>query len=434
MPDQLARNASATSARSGLYAGWYVVIACFWMAVSAWGIGFYGHGVYLAQLSAAHGWSTSLISSAITFYYLVGALLMPFVSGAIERFGSRLVVLGSIGALCLALALIPSISEPWQLFAVYCLMAVGWAGTSWTAIPTILARWFDRRRGLAINVALLGASLGGIVPALMIDVSALHGFGITARTFAFLTLLVGGTLAVLFLRRGPETLGLPIDGVDRESDPSGGRSATISPAAGHKEGIWNLRFWSTAIAFSLALTAQVGLLTHQIGVLAPLMSAEFAGLAVAATAAASICGRLALGFVIDRLEPRAVSAVAFLLQALAVGLLTQTHVPALVFAACVLFGFWVGNIVTLPALIVQREFARGAFGVVVGLVTSISQCTFALGPAALGFVRDAGGSYGPVLVICAVVDATAAIVILVPRLREHLRGHGAAALRSDHSR
>jgi MFS family permease len=339
---------------------------------------------------------------------------MIFAGRAIERLGSRAVVLVSTAALCLALMLVPTVTQPWQLFAVFGLMAIGWAGTSWTAIPTILARWFDRRRGLAISIALTGASASGIlVPPLLIDLSARLGFEVAAWTIAGLVFLIVGTLAVLVLHRGPEALGEAIDGSDSRSPVDANSKQTTTQTREH---IGGLAFWSIAVAFALALTTQVGFLIHQIGVLLPVLGAQAAGLAVAATTSASIAGRLALGVVIDRLEPRAVSAVAFITQAAAVALMAVAHTPWLLFAACVLFGVWVGNLITLPSLVIQREFPPRAFGTVVGLVTSISQFTFALGPAALGLVRDMSGGYGPVLAICAALDALAAVAILVPHL------------------
>ena len=65
-----------TSAR---YDGWRVVAVCFLVATFGWGLGFYGQSVYLAELHRLHGWPASLISSATTFFYLFGALLVAFV-------------------------------------------------------------------------------------------------------------------------------------------------------------------------------------------------------------------------------------------------------------------------------------------------------------------------------------------------------------------
>jgi len=52
------------------YPGWWAVFACFWLAVLAWGIGFYGHGVYLTQLEATRSGSALVLSFATTGYYL----------------------------------------------------------------------------------------------------------------------------------------------------------------------------------------------------------------------------------------------------------------------------------------------------------------------------------------------------------------------------
>ena len=51
---------------------WPAVLACFVTAVFAWGFGFSGTSVYLAELHRLHGWSLGLIGAAITAYYLVG--------------------------------------------------------------------------------------------------------------------------------------------------------------------------------------------------------------------------------------------------------------------------------------------------------------------------------------------------------------------------
>jgi len=410
MSFEISATAAPGAARPRLYAGWRIVFVCFWLAVVAWGIGFYGHGVYLADLKASRGWSTSLLSIATTSYYIAGAILVMFVGATIDRFGPRAVVLVSTLALCLALVLLSVISAPWQLFPVYLLMAVGWAGTSWTAIPTILARWFDRRRGLTISIAFTGASAGGIiVPPLLIQLSAQHGFQAATEVIAAAALLILVPLVMLFLDRGPQALGLHVDGADAPPTPP---PAADRATAGCGENLHSLRFWTTATAFALALTSQVGFLTHQIAVLAPALGAADAGLAVAMTTTASIAGRIGLGVVIDRLDPRTTSAIAFVVQAAAVATLIGLAAPLPILAACIVYGVWIGNIITLPALIIQREFPPSTFGAVMGWTTSISQFSFAFGPGALGLVRDASANYGSVLAICAALNVVAAALIL----------------------
>src|SRR5204863_4844430 len=107
---------SAASERSPRYAGWRVVFALFVFAIFAWGLGFYGHGVYLAELQRAKGWPTSLISTATTLYYLASIGLVVYVADIIKRFGPRQVLIAGACCFSAAVAGIGEVDAPWQLF------------------------------------------------------------------------------------------------------------------------------------------------------------------------------------------------------------------------------------------------------------------------------------------------------------------------------
>jgi cyanate permease len=84
----------------------------------------------------------------------------------------------------------------------------------------------------------------------------------------------------------------------------------------------------------------------------------------------------------------------------------------------------VGNIITFPALIVQREFDGAAFGMLVGLATGLSQFTYAFGPAVLGIVRDATRGYWAPLGLCIALNVLAAAIVV---RRPGTRGRAAAS-------
>ena len=73
---ELAISQSTQASASEFRQGWSVVLVCFCVATFAWGFGFYGQSVYLADLHATRGWPSSLIASATTVNYLIGALLL----------------------------------------------------------------------------------------------------------------------------------------------------------------------------------------------------------------------------------------------------------------------------------------------------------------------------------------------------------------------
>src|SRR5581483_11948069 len=132
-------------------------------------------------------------------------------------------------------------------------------------------------------------------------------------------------------------------------------------------------FWTASAPFALGLLAQVGFLVHQISFLEPLIGRTEAGLAVAVTTIASVTGRLILGAFVDRLNQRLTTALCLASQAAALVAMTQTSQSLWLVAACAVYGFSVGNLITFPALIVQREFEAASFRLLIGLSTAIAQ-------------------------------------------------------------
>src|SRR3954469_19204300 len=187
------------------YDGWRIVAVCFLVATFGWAFGFYGQSVYLAELHRIHGWPTSLISTATTFFYLFGALLVAFVSEAIRAFGPRNCMLAGVLVMAVAVVLIGQVIAPWQLYAVNALLAFGWAGTSLGMITNTLGLWFDSKRGMAISLALYGARFVGII-GVRLTVATVGRFGFSDAMIAAATVMVVLLLPVIviFVGRPPD--------------------------------------------------------------------------------------------------------------------------------------------------------------------------------------------------------------------------------------
>jgi MFS family permease len=390
------------------YRGWRVVFVCFVMATFSWGFGFYGQGVFLAELPRRHGWPTSLVATAITSYYLVSAVLVAFVSDILRRLGPKGMVLAGIACLGTSTASLPLIAAPWQLFAAFLVMAFGWAAMSLGAITNLLGLWFDRRRGLAISVALNGASFAGIV---------------VAPSLALLTASIGFTQAVLLAVAAMVVILTPLTllWIDRPRHLEAGAEA---PSARKAEARWtkalalrSLHFWGVTGTFAIALLVQVGFIVHQVAFLEPMLGRAQAGVALGVTAGMALLGRIGLGVIIDRLDQRLATAMSLASQAAALLILTQTTSSVALLAACAIFGASVGNVITLPSLIVQREFEAASFGLLVGLSTAICQVVYAAGPGLLGLLRDLTGGYALPFCICAGLDLAGAAIIMMGRGR-----------------
>jgi MFS family permease len=382
------------------YRGWRTVFACYVAAVFCWGFGLYGHGVYLAELHRLNGWPTSLIAGATTTFYLATAALVVFVSDAIARLGPKRVMLVGGACFAVAVALLALISAPWQLFGAYLIMSIGAASMHVGAISNVVGLWFDRRRGLALSLALNGASSGGILitPALVLAI-ARYGFADAMLGSAALIAVVLLPIILLWINRPPApSRTAPI--------------ATTTPQWTRRAALRSWRFWSVAAPFAMALTAQVGFLVHQIAALEPMLGRRYVGLSVATLTIAAIAGRFVLGAFATRLDMRRVTAGSVLSQAVALFAITQTSDPLVLFAACTVFGLSAGNLLTLPALIIQREFEAASFGMLVGLSWAVSQFTYSFGPGVMGVLRDLTGGYGAPLALCMVLEIAAAVTVI----------------------
>ena len=126
----------------------------------------------------------------------------------------------------------------------------------------------------------------------------------------------------------------------------------------------------------------------------------------------AVIGRLCLGMVVDRFNPRLVTAASLVSQAAALLAIIQTDDASVLFAACAIFGFTIRNLITLPPLIIHREFDATVFTVVMGLSTATRGIVGALGPGLIGLVRSWSDGYEIALTLCIMLELVAAMIVL----------------------
>jgi MFS family permease len=388
-----------------------VVGAAFVIALFSWGVGFYGAGIYLQALQARQDWPTAEIAPAITLYYALGATLIVFAGRLFDRFGPRRVVATGATAMACGLVLLAHASHPWHVYAAFASMSVGWASMSGAAINIIVAPWFEARRGFAISLALNGSSAGGIVitPALIVLID-LFGFTAALEIAAGLMLVVLLPTATLLLRRR------------YPSEHADATAAAVAAAAGgsaSRDPAWDLwRVIGSAVSDDIAAlragAVGAGRLPDPPDGLSPIIGTSAAGWAVSLTTFCAVTGRLATSLFIDKVDRRVAACGNFLVEVGALALLATGSSTVMLYLGCALFGLGVGNMITLPGMIVQQEFPRVHFSRVISLVVGINQFTFAFGPALLGYLHGGQGNYSFALLACLVVEMAAAVIVVAP--------------------
>ena len=400
-----------------LFYGWRVVAVCFAAAVFTWGFGVFGASVYLSEVTRSQGWSVALVSGGVTVFYLTNVLALTTIGGIIDRFGPRQIFIAGALALGLGVAGIGQVAAPWQLYAAFAVMGLGYAALSLTGISATLAPWFERHQGRSVAIALTGASVGAmlVVPLLVLAIDR-FGFAAAVLGGGCLTAVVMVPLAAVVLRsRHPRELGLEPDG-GALAAPSPG-AAQLAPPSGwtRKTAIATPALWTAAVGFALGLLVQVGFLTHHVKLAEPVLGVTGAGWLVGATGLAALLGRLLLARVADRVDVRRYTAGVLALQAVVLALLALVPGAAMLIGASLAYGFCLGQITTLSPIVVRREFGAASFGAIYSVAATVTQFSSAFGPALYGVLRDLFGGYGPVLCIAAAVELTAMATVLAGR-------------------
>ena len=99
-----------------VFYGWWIVAACMLSALVGNALGLFGAGVYLHEVVTANGWTTGLVSGAVTLFYVVSALLLIPVGVGIRRYGPRPII--ALGAIALAGGVvgIGHATAPWEAY------------------------------------------------------------------------------------------------------------------------------------------------------------------------------------------------------------------------------------------------------------------------------------------------------------------------------
>ncbi len=361
-----------------------------WAVVAAGSIGcaaglaalpFYGLSSFMTPLEQTFGWTRAQIGLASTCLTVVVFLSVPQVGRACDRFGVRRVVLPSIVLLALAIAALSFIGpDIWTLYVGYGLMALVGAGTTPVSYSAVTARWFSKRRGLALGITLAGTGLAGFfAPRILTAVIAEYGWRAGWLAMAGLSLLAL-PMALAFLRDLPK---------------GGGATETLHVELGCtlREALRSYRFWIIAGAFFTVSLGISGLIINMIPLLqdAGLPSAGAARIA-SFIGVGVIVARLTIGYVVDRIFAPAVGACVLMVTAAGCWLLASAG-PGIAAGAAFLIGFAMGAEVDLIAYLISRYFGLKHFGAINGCGYAAYNLGAAPSPFLIGTLFSVTGTY-----------------------------------------
>lgn len=391
------------------FPGWRVVTGCFICLTTGSGLGFYGLAVYLNALSNERGWDVASISLATTWFFFVSGIAGVWAARLIVRYDIRYVASGGAVVGGLSLAALGQVDRQWQLFVVYGLFAVGWALSGLVPMTTVVTRWFHAKRSVALSVASTGLSAGGI----LITPAAkwlLDRQGLAAGTpWLGLVFVIGIVPFTLWLiRPDPTVLGWLPDG-ERVTPGVSAPRVTGTP---YREAVTSKFFLFVTIGYVLALGSQVGGIQQLVKLVEERTTADTAALATLVLAATSVVARLVGGRVIASLPMIPFTAALAALQMVAMVGLAFAMSTTPIFAAIVLFGATIGNILMLQPLLIAERFGVRDYPRIYSRAQLLGLVGTAGGPLLLGWLHDAAGGYRSSYIVAGVLSLTGAVAIM----------------------
>ena len=389
-----------------IYYGWWIVAGAFLNLFFVVGILFYGFPVFYPYFVEALGFTRAQVTQGFLLGFLFAGLPSGLLAGTlIDRIGARLVILAGVGLVGLPLLLMGSMNHFWQ-FEVLCIVEVtGYVLAGPIANQVLISKWFGHRRGRAMGYAYLGLGLGGVAAPKLVD--------FLARSFGWrhgLELLGSFILVALFPIGIWVTRSSPKDmGVDPEAF---GEAMPFENSAGVAQAVGMVAFWLIVGGSALAIGAIGAVIQHFILFLKDSgYSARTAAMYFTVLVAASLGGRVVVGYLADRLRKSHLMAFFYFLIGVSVFLLAYPHSPPTVVIFAVIFGFSMGADYMLIPLVTAECFGTAALGKLLALIIMGYSLGQWAAPWFVGKMFDARHSYDLAWKIVAILGMVGAVAI-----------------------
>ncbi len=419
------------------YYGWVIVATSFLTLGIAFGV-WYSFSVLYIAIIKDFGWQRAT-TAGIFSLFTISHYLCAFLTGwLIDRFGPRLVI--PFGALWLAISLslltrADSLRDFYLFYGV--LAAIGVSLIGFVPHATFLPRWFSRRRGLAIGLAMAGVGVGMLtVPPFMQQMISRYGWRQAYQILAIIVLFAI-PINLFFQRRDPAQIGLQPDNLKINSDrdraliktaytdtskdlnkQDANKSKLHTVASRIIDPQWAAtdwtsrgalktnRFWYLAAGFFLGPFAIQGVLLHAVaGLVDGGMTAEKAAATFGFLGICGSVGKITLGFFGDRWNRETANTVGMVAATLGVTALAsvklQPHLLPWIFALC--FGFGYGAVAPLFPAIAADIFQGKHFGRIFGLLSLNLGFGGAAGAWFAGYIFDQSASYLTAFVVDIIV-------------------------------
>ncbi len=399
--------------------GWWIVGAAVVLQALPAGLLQQAYGAYVVLLEREFGWSRTTLSGAFSVVRMEEGLLGPLQGWMLDRFGPRTVM--RVGNVIFAggFFVFAQINSVVGFYAAFMIMAIGASLAGFLSVTTAIVNWFDRKRSMAMGIALLGTAVGGLMLPLV--VLGLENWGWRAMAnISGAIILVVGLPFVQIVRHKPEQYGLlpdgrtpdaivTVDGVEVTPSPQPEQASFTTRDAMRTRAFWFISLSHTAsvLVVSVVMVHFVAYATTDLG-----YSLSAAAGIVTLQTITNLIGRPLGGWLADRTSSRLVTAVAMLGHATALLLLAYAEAGWMVIAFALLNGLAWGARVPVVVSMRAEYFGAKSFGAIMGVSSLVVTLGGVIAPVVAAWAYDATGSYTMSFTILAILAALGSLFLV----------------------
>lgn len=408
----------ATSiAHSAFYYGWVIVAACTLIQFVQFGIQ-YSFGIFFKPLIADFGWSRAATSGAYSVLMICAGISAIPTGWLADKFGPARVTVVCGLIIGLGLGLASQVKELWQLYMVFgVLLGIALGGTM-AITGGVTARWFIKRRGLALGIVSSGIGLGTLIMPPIAE-RLITSFGWSR---AYVVIGIAGCVitigSALLLRRDPASIGRKpygadetLQGSDKTSAGSSGHISTKSLTL--REAIRTRPMWFVGLFyFFINICVQV-IIVHLANYATDQgISTLTAATLISMIGIGGILGRLAMGGVSDKIGSYNSLIIMCLLLLFSLVWLIFSKELWMLYVFAIFFGFAYGGEVPQMPLLIGHLFGLQAVMALTGATSAATRAGGALGSWTGGKIFDITHSYSTAFMMTAVTAFLALIISL----------------------
>jgi len=413
------------------YYGWYVVGAAAAINFANAAVAIAILSIFIIPISNELGWTRTEIAGAASLGAILGAAFAPISGWVLDRVGSRLIlVVGCIiiGATCLYLSVVQTLVG---FYIAFTLARASELGITSVSTSTAIGKWFLLYRGRATGLIFFAESAGIIVLAPIIQmIIGAEGWRMAWVVLAGWMFAIGVIPSALFMRRQPEDMGLNVDGKVRNVTSETGQPASNNDQdckrdrEEYKEEVsWSFAqalrtptFWLLLISLFVVSIGTSGVGVHLVPHLIQQgLSSQSAVGAISVMFAAGALASVALGFASERISPRILMVLTYLLVAVSVGILLEADTIPETYLFAITSGTATTAFFIIPFLLCSSYYGRASLGSIYGASKAVQVGGLALGPVVAGLMYDTTGSYQDAFLWFGLLAFASSMLILIAR-------------------